>query len=703
MAEIEQTISAIPKLKHRETVVTIQDQDEFVQKYEATNDHLADSTVIELNIFATQTNEVKDEVNTSRDETVTAKDLAKNYANADEDVEVETGFYSAKNFSIKAENARDLAEQYKIEAENAAATIASGTINDSVISLVNTWSSDKINSELNTKQDTLISGTNIKTIGGQSILGNGDVDIEATKALITKTFTLDEEYVLPLYSAVEGAIVGVQKEELRNNLTNNDWISDSSQFEQSGSSLNITNNEIALYSQPNTNFDISLGTYDSVVIPITETANARKFQLNQAEDKIYMLDSADYKIKQSAFDGSSNLTFADSDALSSIAGTNIPSMFINPLGTKAYVLSLTDRKVYQFNIAVAEDITTLSLAGYKEFDISGQDTIPEGLTFNHDMSKMYISGRSSDSVHQYTLSTPDDLDTVTYDNVSLYVGAKEINPYDISFESSGLKLFVIGNTSVSVNQYDLSTPYDISTAVDNNKTLSTSPESSPYALFFYNKGTKLYIYGEFQDSLAVFSTNSSFEQFQDNTYLTAVSSSPISTEWWVDINSMNVTETLNSQSIYYSFSNDSKTTFKIMKTGLGERTIARNNGGTWEYNSNTDYALETWTVASVNNEFTAIQEATALTINQLTSTDLLALSDAEQFILGDTLDMSVTLFTNSTTATPIFETMTFNYDSLSEWVKATEGVDYEASQYNTMYNEVKIKALSANNLKIRVI
>lgn len=37
---------------------------------------------------------------------------------------------------------------------------------------------DKINEIIDDKQDTLVSGTNIKTINNTSILGNGNIDIQ---------------------------------------------------------------------------------------------------------------------------------------------------------------------------------------------------------------------------------------------------------------------------------------------------------------------------------------------------------------------------------------------------------------------------------------------------------------------------------------------------------------------------------------------
>lgn len=42
----------------------------------------------------------------------------------------------------------------------------------------NPVTSDGIKTALDTKQDTLVSGTNIKTINNQSVLGNGNLDVK---------------------------------------------------------------------------------------------------------------------------------------------------------------------------------------------------------------------------------------------------------------------------------------------------------------------------------------------------------------------------------------------------------------------------------------------------------------------------------------------------------------------------------------------
>ena len=72
MAYITKTLSAIPLLRHRDTVVTLADQDDFVVKYEATNDHLSNTTVTELNTINSEINIIIDEINALSTNAITA-------------------------------------------------------------------------------------------------------------------------------------------------------------------------------------------------------------------------------------------------------------------------------------------------------------------------------------------------------------------------------------------------------------------------------------------------------------------------------------------------------------------------------------------------------------------------------------------------------------------------------------------------------
>lgn len=70
-------------------------------------------------------------------------------------------------------------------------------IKDGITSLRDVWSSSKVSTELSSKQATLVSGTNIKTINNTSLLGSGDITISGGGGDIPKinmtatTATLD--------------------------------------------------------------------------------------------------------------------------------------------------------------------------------------------------------------------------------------------------------------------------------------------------------------------------------------------------------------------------------------------------------------------------------------------------------------------------------------------------------------------------------
>ncbi len=77
---------------------------------------------------------------------------------------------------------------------NALQTTVDGMVDDAVTSTSKTWSSSKIDTD---KQNTLVSGTNIKTINGESVLGSGDITVgtgvnllaSQTVFYVTQSFT----------------------------------------------------------------------------------------------------------------------------------------------------------------------------------------------------------------------------------------------------------------------------------------------------------------------------------------------------------------------------------------------------------------------------------------------------------------------------------------------------------------------------------
>ena len=140
------------------------------------------------------------------------------------------------------------------------------------------------------------------------------------------------------------------------------------------------------------------------------------------------------------------------------------------------------------------------------FSVAGQDTQPYGIAFNNDGSKLYMLGYANKTVFQYTLSTPFDLSTASYDNVSFSVAAQDTRPHGIAFNSDGSKMYMVGDINETVYQYTLSTPFDLATASYDSVSFDVSAQdTNPYSIAFNSDGSKMYMVGAASDSVYQYS------------------------------------------------------------------------------------------------------------------------------------------------------------------------------------------------------
>ncbi|MEX2405245.1 MAG: Ig-like domain-containing protein, partial [Candidatus Paceibacterota bacterium] len=107
-----------------------------------------------------------------------------------------------------------------------------------------------------------------------------------------------------------------------------------------------------------------------------------------------------------------------------------------------------------------------------------------------------------DDINEYTLSTPYDISSASFKEVVLDVSGQEITPVYMTFNDDGTTLYVMGTTGDDINEYTLSTPYDISSASFTQIALDVSgQESNPTSLLFNNDGTTLYVMGQTGDDI----------------------------------------------------------------------------------------------------------------------------------------------------------------------------------------------------------
>jgi hypothetical protein len=145
-------------------------------------------------------------------------------ANADEaEADATTASTAAGNAASSATLAQDWASKastpvsggvysakyYAELAQTVVATIPNGTINDGTTSGTSVWSSSKVSTELGGKQNTLVSGTSIKTINSTSLLGSGDVAVQPTLVSGTNIKTVGGQSILGSGDLTVGGIPNI--------------------------------------------------------------------------------------------------------------------------------------------------------------------------------------------------------------------------------------------------------------------------------------------------------------------------------------------------------------------------------------------------------------------------------------------------------------------------------------------------------------
>jgi len=196
----------------------------------------------------------------------------------------------------------------------------------------------------------------------------------------------------------------------------------------------------------------------------------------------------------------STAEYADKSKSVSSQETGPRAVTFSSDGSKMYIVGNDNDTVYQYTLSTPWDIDTATYAT-KSKNIGSQETYPLGITFSSDGSKMYIVGKDNDTVYQYTLSTPWDVSTATYAKFK-DVSSEDTYPYGVVFNPDGSKMYIMGYINSSVFQYTLSTPWDVSTAdyAEKSKNIG-SQEGYPSDLAFNPDGNKMYIVGPYEDTV----------------------------------------------------------------------------------------------------------------------------------------------------------------------------------------------------------
>lgn len=239
-----------------------------------------------------------------------------------------------------------------------------------------------------------------------------------------------------------------------------------------------------------------------------------------------------------------------SQSLSVLAqAPNVQDLHFKPDGTRLYVVCRGTGSVHEYALSTAWDISTASHT--TAFQITQTSNL-SGLTFKPDGTKLYVVGQSNDRVCEYNLSTPWSVSTASYlqfaavggnggfpngvvfkpDGTQMYVLDRdaELGVYNLSaawsvtpavygsdglavsqtlceslyIKDDGTRLYVVGSGADVVQQYAVSTPWNLSTAVLVKSLNIGSIDTAPTGIYFSPDGSKMYTCGIQNDAVHQF-------------------------------------------------------------------------------------------------------------------------------------------------------------------------------------------------------
>ena len=198
-------------------------------------------------------------------------------------------------------------------------------------------------------------------------------------------------------------------------------------------------------------------------------------------------------------------------------GTNPESVAFNNDGTKMFVVDKAHEEINVYTLTTGFDLSTATFNDINGdgtgFDVSGQESNPQGIAFNNDGTKMFVVGTSGDDVNEYTLSVGFDLtSTVTFVD-SFDISGQEGSAWDVEFNNDGTKMFVTGMSGeTAIHEYTLSTSFDLTSTVTFVVTFDFSGQDNrPRGMAFNNDGTKMYVLGYSGEDVNVYTLSTGFD------------------------------------------------------------------------------------------------------------------------------------------------------------------------------------------------
>ena len=241
-------------------------------------------------------------------------------------------------------------------------------------------------------------------------------------------------------------------------------------------------------------WDVSTAVYSALVSVAAIDTSPRGMFFKPDGTRMYMVGHQNGNVNEYTLSTPWDVSTAVYSTLISVAAkdTSPRGMFFKPDGTRMYMVGHQNGNVNEYTLSTPWDVST---AVYSTLiSVAAKDTSPRGMFFKPDGTRMYMVGHQNGNVNEYTLSTPWDVSTAVYSTL-ISVAAKDTSPRGMFFKPDGTRMYMVGHQNGNVNEYTLSTPWDVSTAVYSTLISVAAKDTSPRGMFFKPDGTRMYMVG----------------------------------------------------------------------------------------------------------------------------------------------------------------------------------------------------------------
>ena len=255
---------------------------------------------------------------------------------------------------------------------------------------------------------------------------------------------------------------------------------------------------------------------------MTSSTTTRKLGLEFSNDgsKMYSIGFDDdfiieYTLSTPYSVSTANRTFE----LNVVANGEWPrGLAFNADGTKMFIKSGRTKTIYAYDLATPYDLST-AIIGTDSFDLNPYTTINvEGVDFNPDGTRMYLtnSRTNSSSIEQFDLSIPFQISTASYSGTKDISSRFSGSVYGITFGNGGTQMFIGHYSDGRVVEYSLSTPYDVSTATLTANNGNVFSLSTPTDIVFSTAFDKVFIFRYGQSSVYEYTIGNKSLEFPEN-------------------------------------------------------------------------------------------------------------------------------------------------------------------------------------------